>query len=320
MVSAVTVRGGEPGVRIGEARHDTYDRDREDDQRKPSTLPSSMPDINALLCTLNEERLQRRGANSETKPALDQNLSVPSAPSLACYSTIPLLVLDLDGTLVDTTCPGTRPGEPSFTVDGRYETRLRPGLHAFLMAVRPHFELAIFTAANAVYAERMVDGIDAAVPGFRASLRCVFSRDRVTFDASGQVTKDLLSLAQHCGHPMCRCLIVDDSPETYRLNKSNALPIPRYNGSGSDQALDCLKRFLLSMPRQGVPLDVRTWPLGPQSAQPLLAEHDLEEDMEKDHGRMLGHACNTRGLGHANSLEVVAPAFLPAFLPPPDDN
>ena len=50
------------------------------------------------------------------------------------YRVRPILALDLDGTLVDTTCPGTRPGEPSFTVDGRYETRLRPGLHAFLMA------------------------------------------------------------------------------------------------------------------------------------------------------------------------------------------
>ena len=83
----------------------------------------------------------------------------------------------------------------------------------------------------------MIDGIEAAVPGFRASLRCVFTKEHAVFTfedgrtRSGseidwsrpttgrvRVTKDLKSLARHCGRPLCRCLIVDDTAETYRLN------------------------------------------------------------------------------------------------------
>ena len=232
---------------------------------------------------------------------------------------------------LDSACPGVRPGVPSFTVDGPgayFETRLRPGLSAFLMAVRPRFQLAIFTAANAAYAERMIDGIDAAAPGFRSSLRCVFSRERVGFaveDGRVRITKDLRSLARHCGVPMCRCLIVDDTPETYRLNPSNALPVPIYEGSSSDHALDRLRDFLLSMPWQGVPLDARAWPLGPRGAQPLLAEQG-----EQDDGCVLGSASTTseehkrprlvlRGY-HPKYPDAVAPAFLPAFLPPPEED
>ena len=117
----------------------------------------------------------------------------------------------------------------------------------------------------------MIDGIEAAVPGFRASLRCVFTREHAVFTfedgrtRSGseidwsrpttgrvRVTKDLKSLARHCGRPLCRCLIVDDTAETYRLNPSNALPVPMYEGKEVDHALECLRDFLLhKMPTNG---------------------------------------------------------------------
>ena len=261
---------------------------------------ASMPDTNnELLRSLHEERVRRRGiaTDSETPPTPSDEeplrrrgfaaepetvplaLSDQAAPSPACYGSVPVLALDLDGTLLHSTCPGTRPDVPFSFTNGEYETRLRPGLREFIESVSPHFELAIFTAANSAYAERMIDGIDAAVPGFRASLRCVFSRERVEFtyeDGRMRVTKDLRSLARYCGRPMCRCLIVDDTPETYRFNPSNALPVPVYDGASSaDRALHHLRVFLLSMPRQSVPLDVRAWPLAPRGAQPLLAEQDV---------------------------------------------
>ena len=270
-------------------------------------LQHSMPDVNALLRSLHEDRLRRRGATEAESP---------SAASLSCYKTAPLVVLDLDGTLLDTTNTGVRSGVPSFTFDGNCETRLRPGLGAFLGAVMPHFELAIFTAGNAGYAERMIDGIDAISPGFRSSLCCVFSRERVDFPwdrdlGRHRITKDLRCLARYCGRPLCRCLIVDDNPETYRLNQSNALPVPTYDGSGNDNILDWLREFLLSMPRLGVgvPLDVRGWPLAPRGAQPLLPD---EDEIEPEGGCVLGSAPSTP--------EAVTPEFLPAFLPSPEED
>ena len=283
--------------------------------------------MNALLRELHSERVWRNGAiDGAIDCAIDGAIAeVPHA----CYNTVPLLVLDLDGTLLESTSPGTRPGIPDYKIDGVFETRLRPGLGAFLVTVMSslHYELVIFTAASAAYAVRMVDCIDHVVPGFRASLRCVFSREQVHFDLAGEaplcrlrITKDLRSIARHCGRPLCRCLIVDDTPETYRLNASNALPVPVYDGSDSDRALDRLRDFLLSMPWQGVPLDVSGWPLGPRGAQPLLADNDGE--------RATGGGC---GLVRASSATCgredpriqrwasVPPAVLPAFLPLPDE-
>jgi TFIIF-interacting CTD phosphatase-like protein len=276
-----------------------------------------MPDINALLGSLHKDRMQRREATEAfAVPALAKS---PSASSSTSYEIVPLLVLDLDGTLLDSACPGVRQGVPSFTVDGMLETRLRPGIDAFFSALRPLFEFAVFTAANAAYAERMIDGIDAAAPGFRASLKGrVFSRERVDFHLENgrvRITKDLRSLARHCGYPMCRCLIVDDTPETYRLNPSNALPVPIYNGTSSDRALDYLREFLLSLPCHGVPLDVGAWPLGPRGAQPLLDE--------QDGGHVLvsapTHASITCGR-QLNLTAVLAPEVSPAFLPLPEDH
>lgn len=309
---------------------------------RPAMLDTEM---NALLRSLHDERMRRSvGAfvsdRTESPSYIEADLvpgrtdlvrahhtESPLASSVsACYQTLPLLVLDLDGTLLDSTVPGTRPGMPTFTVDGVIETRLRPGLGAFLVAVRSHFDLAVFTAGNASYAEQMISGIDTWVPGFRASLRRVYSRDHVDFtfeNRSIRVTKDLRRLARDCGLPLCRCLIVDDTPDTYRLNISNALPVPVYDGSSSDDTLDRLRDFLLSMPKHGVPLDVRGWPLAPRGAQPLLAGNDERAagGSTGGHGGLCWSVSTACGREHLKRpFSDVAPAFLPAFLPPPEED
>ena len=86
-------------------------------------------------------------------------------------------------------------------------------------------------------------------------------------------TKHLRTLAHHCGRPFCRCLIVDDTPDTYRYNQSHALPIRSYQGETVDDgALSELKDFLLMMTTPGLPLDVRGYALAPPAARPLITE------------------------------------------------
>eukprot|EP00966_Prymnesium_polylepis_P238625 5518500-Prymnesium_polylepis.1 len=83
---------------------------------------------------------------------------------------LPLLVLDLDGTLLDAAPPGRRPGKPVFLDRGK-EVRLRPGLGEFLSFCLSHFDVAVWTAAPAAYAEAMCAGIAAACcPAFPSSL------------------------------------------------------------------------------------------------------------------------------------------------------
>lgn len=236
---------------------------------------------NSLLSQLAAERRQRKGEAAVLAACF-------RTPTPSPYSVKPLLVLDLDGTLLDTAPSGIRRGKPSFTTSlGRdapaTETRLRPGLADFLEAVRKDFDLAVFTAASYSYAMTMIEGINAVEPGFSDALCCVFSRDEaiITCEAGRTtVTKSLQRLATHCGRPLRRCLIVDDTPATYRRNPSNALPVPSYTGAEDDVVLDHLADFLCAMPKDGVPLDVTGYALAPPSATPLLTE--------RVDGRMLG--------------------------------
>lgn len=229
---------------------------------------------NSLLRELHAERNRRTGRELVHAMAID--LVRP-------YNVRPLLILDLDGTLLVSTprdMGGKMPGKPSFVTSFSsmdvQETRLRPGLVSFLEAVRPHFDLAVFTAATLEYAETMVEGINSVCPGFRDSLCCFWTREHTCclWSLSGRLTvlKELRRLAQHCGRPLSRCLIVDDTPETYALNVSNALPIPAYAGGEMDGALKRLSGFLLAMPTMGVPLDVSGYELAPPGAKALLAE------------------------------------------------
>ena len=125
---------------------------------------------------------------------------------------------------------------------------------------------------------------------------------------------------------MCRCLIVDDTPETYRLNPSNAIPVPMYFGSSSDRVLDGLRDFLMSLPWQGVPLDVRAWPLGPRDAQPLMAAQDepgrggivlgsASANCGRDHRAMASFAALKEALAAPALTSEFSPAFLPAWWP-----
>jgi len=230
---------------------------------------------NELLRSLHDCRMRRRGCTP------DAGLRIAPASTMApCDARAPpLLVLDLDGTLLDTSRRGMRPGQPSFTLTDNcmrlHETRLRPGLASFLAAIRPHFDLAVFTAASRDYAERMVAGIDSEVPGFRASLVVIFSQEHTTIDHEEgrmQIIKDLRSLARHCGRQMSRCLIVDDTPQTYRHNLSNALPVPTYAGGLADDALERLQHYLLTMLARGDPLDVSGYALAPLGARPLIPD------------------------------------------------
>ena len=191
----------------------------------------------------------------------------------------PLLVLDLDGTLLDTCKKGTREGPPTFMAsdfpDEVYETRIRPGLAEFLTTVTQKYDLAVFTAGSSEYAEAMIAGIEThAFTGFRTFLRCTFSREQTKVliePGQASIIKDLRDVAQHCRVPLERCLIVDDSPSTYQLNCSNALPVPTYLGTVHDDALAELAEDLMDMTKPNTPLDVTGYRLAPPRAVPLLA-------------------------------------------------
>jgi len=204
-----------------------------------------------------------------------------------------LLILDLDGTLLDTAAVGVNSEPCDFTSASQGEgyaetdTFLRPGLSAFIRDVQAHgYQLAVWTAAPRLYADAMIDGIDrVAAPGFRDSLcgriftdeltTCSFERGRVIR------TKDLSRLTGLTGIPLHRCLIVDDTKDTYALNVRNALPVDTFEaGYGDDDpTLAELADFLGTLDCSPTAvLDVSNWQYAPSSgAGPLTAEAVREQ-------------------------------------------
>lgn len=211
------------------------------------------------------ESIQRRHMIS----SLDREGDEPTARQLE--PPAPVLVLDLDGTLLDTTPAGTRRGTPPTFRWKNKETRLRPGLASFLSAVVAHgYELAVWTSAPAEYADAMVAGIRAS--GAPLPLLVTFSAEETEFSWSRgpQAIKDVRKLAARLDRPTWRMLVLDDTPETYSRNAANALPVPTYAGGAADGVLAELQELLVSM-ELGAPLDTRRWRLAPKGAA-LLTE------------------------------------------------
>lgn len=101
-----------------------------------------------------------------TGPLTPASLPLPpqSGPSR------PTLVLDLDGTLIaseelnsasSTYAWNPNARTPDYVAIGR-RVWLRPGVKEFLAAVRPHFEVVLFTAATQNWAAAAVDQLDPA--------------------------------------------------------------------------------------------------------------------------------------------------------------
>ncbi|KAG2684837.1 hypothetical protein I3760_10G094900 [Carya illinoinensis] len=150
------------------------------------------------------------------------------------------LVLDLDETLVHSTLEHRDDADFTFTVffDMKEHTvyvKQRPYLHTFLERVAEMFEVVIFTASQSIYAEQLLDIVDRdgkliSRRVFRES--CIFS--------DGSYTKDLTVL----GVDLAKVAIVDNSPQVFRLQVNNGIPIRSWFDDPSDCALISLLPFL----------------------------------------------------------------------------
>ncbi|GLI65485.1 hypothetical protein VaNZ11_009005, partial [Volvox africanus] len=207
--------------------------------------------------------------------------SLPATPAerpcTFCPSSLPLppatcparatLVLDLDGTLIASeelnaansaylwnTPAGAR--TPDYEAMGR-RVWLRPGVKEFLTAVRPHFEVVLFTAATQNWAAAAVEQLDPAAELFDVMLH----RDHTTSDLMWDYVKDLSRL----GRDLARVVIVDDNPLMFMYQPDNALHIGAYEAAtagGPDNVLPRVADVLISQVAPAI--DVREV-LGPMA-------------------------------------------------------
>ncbi|XP_022723967.1 uncharacterized protein LOC111280770 isoform X3 [Durio zibethinus] len=150
------------------------------------------------------------------------------------------LVLDLDETLVHSTVEHCDDADFTFTVffnmkEHTLYVKQRPHLQTFLEKVAEMFEIVIFTASQSIYAEQLLDILDSdrkliSRRVYRES--CIFS--------DGSYTKDLTVL----GVDLAKVAIIDNSPQVFRLQVNNGIPIKSWFDDPSDCALISLLPFL----------------------------------------------------------------------------
>ncbi|KAG4957192.1 hypothetical protein JHK85_043572 [Glycine max] len=147
------------------------------------------------------------------------------------------LVLDLDETLVHSTLEHCDDADFTFTVFFNLKeyivyVKQRPYLHTFLERVSEMFEVVIFTASQSIYAKQLLDILD---PDGRFISRRMY-RESCLF-SDGNYTKDLTIL----GVDLAKVAIIDNSPQVFRLQVNNGIPIK----SWFDDPLDCALMSLL---------------------------------------------------------------------------
>ena len=199
----------------------------------------------ARSCQLDSERVDYTDPETFIKNFLEVSEESNLLPALVSKETSKrkhvTLVLDLDETLIHSTMAHHDSAGADFTIqvllDKEYPVyvRKRPFLHEFLERVSKMFEIIIFTASKKLYAEKLLDVLD---PENKLFSRRVY-RDSCIYQ-DGTYTKDLTVL----GIDLAKVAIVDNSPQVFRLQVNNGIPIESWFDDPSDSALMSLLPFL----------------------------------------------------------------------------
>ncbi|RKO97858.1 hypothetical protein CXG81DRAFT_15550 [Caulochytrium protostelioides] len=149
------------------------------------------------------------------------------------------LVLDLDETLVHSSFKAVPdadfviPVEIDDQVHNVYVLK-RPGVDAFLERLGSQFEIVVFTASVAKYADPVLDMLDRYGVVHHRLFResCIHHK--------GNYVKDLSQL----GRPIEDVIIIDNSPASYIFHPMNAIPITTWFNDPNDRELLDLIPFL----------------------------------------------------------------------------
>ena len=113
----------------------------------------------------------------------------------------------------------------------------RPFLDFFLYQVTEWFDVVIFTAGEKIYADSVINAID---PYGRIKKRLYKSDCSIE---EGHVRKRVITVTPQ----VTSAMILDNNPECYCMDKSNAISITSWYGDARDKELLNLLPFLYLM-------------------------------------------------------------------------
>lgn len=179
----------------------------------------------------------KQGQNNSHPQGYTGNTSVSGkrellGPPRDCDKDRICLVLDLDETLVHSSF------QPTAYFDFQIQVQIegmchdvyvakRPYVDEFLERVAEKYEVIIFTASLAKYANPVLDNLDP-----KQTIHGRLFRDSCVGHGS-QFVKDMSIL----GRPMLKSVIVDNSPSSYAFQPECAIPIESWFDDKSDTAL-----------------------------------------------------------------------------------
>jgi RNA polymerase II subunit A small phosphatase-like protein len=152
------------------------------------------------------------------------------------------LVLDLDETLVHSSfkmisnADFTVPVEIEGTVHNVYVIK-RPGVDEFMRQMGEIYEVVVFTASLAKYADPVLDKLD-----IHEVVRHRLFRESC-YNHKGNYVKDLSQL----GRDIHTSIIIDNSPASYIFHPNNAVPISSWFNDPHDTELTDLCPFLAEL-------------------------------------------------------------------------
>ena len=162
----------------------------------------------------------------------NNNIKEPyiTTPSKKKYS----LVIDLDETLVFVKFINNNSNKAIL--------HLRPYLFDFLENLFPLYELISFTTATSIYAEKILNEIEAKKKYFSYK----FYREHSIIKG-----KELVKDISRIGRSMKKILIIDNNANNFKINKENGILIyPFYNEKNKDCSLLELKKILMKIYKQ----------------------------------------------------------------------
>lgn len=206
----------------------------------PSAPPLSVNDSSSLMAQL----LALPPTFTPASPLLP--------PAVGHLASRPTLVLDLDETLVHSsftyladahlTLPLTISGETAVAY-----VRKRPRVDEFLAAVADIFEVVVFTASLALYADPVLDELSASAAAIHGGNPADMIHGRLYREhcvmVGGVFVKDLTRL----GRDVKQVIIVDNSPISYAMQPENAVHILDFIDDEADGELDKTLAKVLTM-------------------------------------------------------------------------